>query len=270
MESSRRSDLVRARRNQRSTSPKAGKPRKSDKRRKSSSQSMPPMVSRSGMVYTAALPPKARKKNRRQYSVALDATGAEVKLPAIPAISFGWRVLSGLIVAGTLFALYWLWTAPMFTVDAVTLSGLARVDQSELLAKANVIGKPVFVIDTETLEQDLQKSVRALEKMSITVSFPAAVVFEAEERQPVIVWEQAGVTSWWVDINGVRFAPLGTSDGLVYVEAKAPPPPIPVPLEVRILKKIPPAALEITSSCCVRRWSQRFFFSLSIYRMVLD
>ncbi|MEN8240556.1 MAG: hypothetical protein ABFS17_01445 [Chloroflexota bacterium] len=233
MEANRRSDQVRARRNQRSTSPKARSPRKDDKSKKSRSKSMPPMVSRSGMVYTAALPPKARKKNRRQYNVAIDATGAEVKLPAMPALSIGWRVLSGLIVAGMLFGLYWLWTTPLFTVENVTLNGLGRVDQGELLAKANVIGKPVFVIDTVSLEQDLQTSIRALENLTVTVSFPAAVSFEAEERQPVIVWEQAGVTSWWVDINGVRFAPLGSSDGLIYVEAKAPPPPIPVPQAVQ-------------------------------------
>jgi hypothetical protein len=228
MEANRRSDVVRARRNQR-TSPKASKPRKADKSKKSSSKSMPPMVSRSGMVYSPALPPKARKKNRRQYNLVLEGTGAEVKLPAMPAISFGWRVLSALITIGALFALYWLWTSPVFTVETVTLNGLSRVDQGELLAKANVIGKPIFVVDTEKLHEDLQTSVRALEKLTVTVNFPAEVIFEAEERQPVIVWEQAGVTSWWVDINGVRFAPLGTSDGLIYVEAKAPPPSIPAP-----------------------------------------
>jgi hypothetical protein len=187
------------------------------------------MVSRAGMVYTASVASKTRNKNKKRYNVSLDSAGAEVKLPAIPMVSVGWRVLSGVMVAGLLFALYFLWTAPMFTVETITLNGLGRVDQVELLAKANILNKPVFLIDPQELQSNLQGSVKALEEMTVLVNYPAEVIFEAVERQPVIVWEQAGVTSWWVDNTGARFAPLGTSEGLVYIEAKAPPPPIPTP-----------------------------------------
>jgi hypothetical protein len=228
MVANRRSDIVRARRDQRSsTSSKPRKDRKDRKRKKSRSRNVPPMVSRAGMVYTTAVSSKTRKKTRKRYNVSLDSAGAEVKLPAVPVVSVGWRVLSGVMVAGLLFALYWLWTAPMFTVETVTLNGLGRVDQVELLAKADVLNKPVFLIDPQELQSSLQNSIRALEEMTVMVNFPAEVIFEAVERQPVIVWEQAGVTSWWVDDTGARFAPLGSSEGLVYVEAKAPPPPLP-------------------------------------------
>jgi hypothetical protein len=226
MEANRRSDLVRARRNQRSST--SSKPRKDRKRKKSSPRSMPPVFSRAGFAYptTTSTSVKAPAKARRKYNLSLDSAGAEVKLPAVPVVSIGWRVLSGMMTVGLLFALYWLWTAPMFTVAEVTLNGIARVDAGDLLARANVIGQPVFAIDPQELQGNLQESVRALEEITVMVNYPAEVIFEAVERLPVIVWEQAGVTSWWVDINGVRFAPLGTSEDLIYVEAKAPPPQI--------------------------------------------
>lgn len=228
MESTRRSEVVRARRNQRSSMP--NKPRKDRKSKNTRAQSMPPVFSRTGIAYptTTTLPPKPRKKVRRKYNVSLDSAGAEVKLPAIPVISIGWRVLSGLMTAGLLFAIYWMWTASMFAVTDITLSGIARVDKGELYAKADIVGKPVFAVDPQLLESNLKNSIRALNDLNVVVNYPAEVIFEAGERQPVIVWEQAGVTSWWVDIDGIRFAPLGTSDDLVYIEAKAPPPKLPV------------------------------------------
>jgi hypothetical protein len=225
MEANRRSDLVRARRNKRSST-SSSKPRKDRKSKASSTRSMPPVYSRSGLVYptTTSVTQKVRARERRKYNVALDSAGAEVKLPAIPIVSIGWRMLSGLMTIGLLFALYWLWTAPMFTVEDITLNGFNRVDQGDLLARANIIGKPVFTLDPQELQASLAENIGALEEITVTVDFPAEVVFEAVECRPVIIWEQAGVTSWWVDINGVRFAPLGSSEGLVYIEAKAPPP----------------------------------------------
>lgn len=226
MEANRRSDAVRARRSQRSST--SGKPRKDRKRRKSSERSMPPVYSRSGFAYPTAtsVSTKTPARVRRKYNVSLDTEGAEVKLPAVPVVSIGWRVVSGLMTVGLLFALYWLWSSPMFTVTEVTLNGISRVDKGDLLARANIIGQPVFAIDPVALQENLRDGVRALEDITITVDYPAEVIFTATERHPVLIWEQAGVTSWWVDSNGVRFAPLGSSDDLVYVEAKAPPPEI--------------------------------------------
>lgn len=225
MEANRRSDIVRARRNQRSNTT-ASKPRKDRRSKKTSSRSLPPVYSRAGIAYptTTSISTKAPAKERRKYNVSLDTAGAEVKLPAIPVVSVGWRVLSGLLTVGLLFALYWIWTAPMFVVEEVTLNGISRVDQGDLLARANIVGKPVFTLDPAALQENLEEHVSALDNITVMVNYPAEVIIEATERQPVMIWEQAGVTSWWVDINGVRFAPLGSSSDLVYVEAKAPPP----------------------------------------------
>jgi len=229
MDANRRSEAVRARRNKRLNQVKTG--RKDRRSKQSKARSMPPVYSRTGFVYptTTSTSKKVRARERRKYNVSLDTAGAEVKLPALPVVSVGWRVLSGALTLGLLFALYWLWSSPMFIVEEVALSGIARVDEGDLLARADVLGKPVFTIDPKTLQANLADSIRALDEITVSVSYPAGVTIEAVERQPVIVWEQAGVTSWWVDANGVRFAPLGSSDGLVYVEAKAPPPTIYVP-----------------------------------------
>jgi hypothetical protein len=222
MTATRRSDIVRQRRLEGTrTTPR---PKTSRKKRKAE-RPMPQMVSRGGMVYTP--PQTARHKTpRKRLNMALPATGAEVRLPAIPAVHFGWRIASGLLAGLLIYCIFTLWTAPQFTVMNVIVEGAERVDQGDLIARMSVLTDPVFNIDPHGMEAYLLGKFSALEDVSIQVKYPAEVTVTVVERKPVIAWEQAGYTYWWIDENGMAFERLGSSEGLVYVEAYAPPPTI--------------------------------------------
>lgn len=222
----RRSELVRARRSSRHSGSKKRGTQKS-----SYSRQMPPMVSRSGMVSgrPAAVPRKGKKKlvNRRRYDVALGTTGAELRIPAVAIPRVGWRVLSFALMVLLGLAFFWLWTSPQFTVseDRVTVNGLERIDKRSLLEKTGALNKPVFLMDVENLEETLPESVPALEKINISVGILGGVVFDVVERVPVLTWDQQSIGQVsWVDDQGMLYPAIGTSEGLIYVQANAKPP----------------------------------------------
>lgn len=222
----RRSEMVRARRGSR-TSP--SKKRKSQT--SSYSRQMPPMVSRSGMVNQrpAAVPRKGKKKqtNRRRYDIALGTTGAELRLPAVAVPRVGWRVVSFVLMLVFGFAFFWLWNSPQFTVseDRVTIEGLQRVDKLSLLQKTGALNQPVFLMDVDKLEETLPEKVPALEKINISVGVLGAVAMNVVERVPVLTWDQESIGQVsWVDDKGMLYPAIGSSEGLIYVQANAAPP----------------------------------------------
>lgn len=222
----RRSEVVRARRSVRGSSSKKRSAQKS-----SYSRQMPPMVTRRGMVSQRpdAVPRGGKKKavNRRRYNVALGTTGAELRLPAVAVPKVGWRALSFILMIALGVGFYLLWNAPQFNVteDRVTVNGLARIDKLSLLEEAEVLNEPVFLMDVEALEEALPDSIPALEKINISVGVLGSVAFDVVERVPVLTWEQESIGQVsWVDDKGMLYPAIGSSEGLIYVQANAAPP----------------------------------------------
>jgi hypothetical protein len=95
----------------------------------------------------------------------------------------------------------------------------------------NLYNKPIFTIDPQQLERDLQIAFQnLLEDVTVQVDLPASVIVTVQERQPVIAWEQDGKT-FWVDAQGIAFDPVVENEALVYVLASAAPPAPYVALE---------------------------------------
>lgn len=220
----RRSDRVRSRRRDRGPAKK----QTTAQRRTTASRAMPPMVTRRGVMAAA---PAARSKDlranaRRRYNVALPMNpGAEVRLPAMPQLRIGWRLLSFTLVLALSWTLYTLWTAPQFHVSAAEVVGLARLSAEEVNTVLKVSGASIFTLDPAELEERLQAAFPELQGIRIKVGLPASVVVEAAERAPVIAWEHEGIQTW-VDAAGYSFIPRGEVEGLVPVIAHGLPAPM--------------------------------------------
>ena len=66
-----------------------------------SSRRSPPVLSRSEIgINTAVL--DNRRVPRRRVDVALSTPGAEIRLPAVPAVNNKWRLVSGILSIGLL------------------------------------------------------------------------------------------------------------------------------------------------------------------------
>lgn len=214
----RRSEIVRERRSRRDRTKPLGERTKRRAGRRTAAPTVvraPSMAKRPGGT---AAGPQIRK---RRY-IALPTPGAEVRLPAFPAINPGWRLLSGSMAVGLIVLLYTLLSGAGFRVGWVETSGLERISTGEMNAVLGVYGVSIFSIDPASIINRLQSSYPELLDIRVRVGLPDKVSVEALERTPVLIWEQGGKATW-VDHNGVAFKPRGEAEGLIHVIASDKP-----------------------------------------------
>lgn len=196
---SSRSDQIRQKRSSRR---KNTVPRSNRSGRKS--RSMPPVLVRGDVPLDSMASPKRRSRTRRRYDIALSMPGAEVRLPSLPAISFGWRAVSFSLVALLLMTLYVLWNSPIYQIDGIQIEGLERLTTQEISTLLDLNGEHIFTLDVNQLYTDLQETFPELSSIQVDVELPNSVDITVTERIPIMVWYQNGRTLW-VDEDGYAF-----------------------------------------------------------------
>ena len=177
-------------------------------RRYSSDRGMPPVMVRGGAeAFGWQVGPKNTRQKarpRRRYDVTLNVPGAEMRLPAIPEVHLGWRVVSlGLVVMFGLL-LYHLMTSPLYQVESAEITGLQRLSARDVNLLLGLTGQPVFNVDAAALVTRLEEEFPEFASAAVEVGFPDRVVIQVEERQPILTWVQDGVTRL-VDAQGMAF-----------------------------------------------------------------
>lgn len=209
-----RAELLREKRDSRSRKTKPERTRRSQKR---SSGEFPPILVRGGMAAAVSHSQRRVKSGKRRFDIALNGQGAEMRLPSIPTFGVGWRLFSALLIGVLGFMLYYLWSAPFFSVDAINVSGLVRLSDAEINAVADVVGKSIIFVDPVKMEEELGSAFPELEKISIKTDVPNKVVVNLVERQPVLAWEEDGQT-YWIDEHGLAYKPQGDANPSIYVQ----------------------------------------------------
>ena len=209
-----RADILREKREQRPRKSSSKSPRRSERAYK---EALPPVLVRGSLAATVTQSRRKRKKTRRRYDIALNNQGAEMRLPSVPTIGIGWRLLSGLLVIVLGFIVYMLWYSPIFTVSTLDVAGLVRLTNEEINSVANVIGKSIILVSPSNLEQNLQAAFPELVNVSVDTQVPNKVAVNLVERQPVFTWQQDGQT-FWVDADGVAFKPHGEGGPSITVQ----------------------------------------------------
>jgi cell division protein FtsQ len=193
------------------------------------SEATPPVMVRggmNGMAFGRVASSRLNKQRapKRRIDVPLKVTGAEVRLPSLPFIQLGWRVVSLLMVMMMSACLILIWKAPVFQVSSINAEGLKRLTVSDLNAVMGIFGKPVFMLNPNSLNETLKQAFPEFAKVSVRVNLPAKVKVVVTERVPVIAWVQDGVETW-VDAQGISFPPRGEpKSALVRVEGYGTPP----------------------------------------------
>jgi len=174
--------------------------------------------------------PKRKKKiTKRRYDIALPTPGVEVRLPSMPSIKIGWRLLSFLLVLLLSAVLYYVFNAPIYRVLDVKVDGLERLSAETISRSLLVYNKPIFLIKPEEVEKQIINTYPSIISTSVLVGFPARVDVMIEERVPIVAWEQ-DTDIHWVDAQGMAFPKRGEAEKLVRVLATASPP-APITLE---------------------------------------
>ena len=191
-----------------------------ERRQFRSTSNLPPVLVRGGASDKSVYFTKPGK-SRRRLDVALPVPGAELRLPSLPVIRVGWRLLSGLLVLAILGCLYYLWSSTLFTVGAPVINGLRKVTTDEVNTVIRIEGEPIFTIDPTILHQEIQQAFPQMSAITVEVSLPATVTVSIHERVPVLTWRN-GKEEIWVDSEGFSFPPQGENRGLVVLEGELP------------------------------------------------
>jgi len=185
----------------------------------------PPVITRGGMAGTP-LHQKTRTRLRKSRYYSLNTTGAEVRLPALPQIALGWRLLSGSLVLGLVAILVMLWNSPTFQVHQLKLLGAKRLSVHDLNAVIDLAGVPVVELAPADLKEEVMRSFPELETLDVQIGMPARVILTVTERTPILAWQREE-TVLWIDEAGVAFPSRGEAGvDLIYVQAEGDPPEI--------------------------------------------
>jgi hypothetical protein len=127
-----------------------------------------------------------------------------MRLPALPQVRIGWRVVSAAIVAVLLAALYQVWNSPDFRVQDVRVTGLVRLTSTDVNHALGIAGEPIFAISPSALEKNLKAAFPEFSSISVDVGLRNKVQVTVEERLPILTWKQ-GDRTVLVDANGFAF-----------------------------------------------------------------
>ncbi len=214
----------------------------------------PVMVRGTLMGAPLAARKSAKSKARRRYDLTLSVPGAEMRLPALPAVSLGPRLVSAVLVLALAILLYYLWSAPAFQVETVSISGLQRLTKNDVNIVLDVAGEPIFSLSGKELEEKLRAAFPEFSSVSVEIGFPRQVVVKVVERQPILTWKQ-GDRTILVDANGVTFPQRNPAEmgPALTVEASSPPPVVADPAllaggETLAVESVPFIPVEMVSA----------------------
>lgn len=162
-----------------------------------------------------------RQRPKRRYDILLPAAaGAEVRLPAIPQLRVGARLLTAWLLAGVLWAGYSLLTGSAFRVDQPEVHGAEFMSEAHVRSIAAVDDTVVFFVDPEQIAESLY-AYAEISAVEVAVEWPNKVVIHLVERKPIVAWDDGG-RRWWLCADGVAILEREVRPGLVQIISDEP------------------------------------------------
>lgn len=170
-----------------------------------------------GKAFGTPIHHQAGTRPRRQYYLTMDqASGAELRLPAIPLVNPGWRLASGLLVILLAFGIFSFWNSPYFQVSGAEVKGVERLSPEEINKTLRLENMSIIEIDPAQIQEELTTTYPELVDVQVQVHLPNFVTVTAVERKPVIAIQKGDQISW-VDADGILFPARGDAGALVTV-----------------------------------------------------
>jgi cell division protein FtsQ len=183
----------------------------------------PPAVILRGNVGTPVAQRLGKTNVRRKYSVPMGNSGAELVIPGLPQVKFGWRLLSGLIFATMIFMLFSLSASDNFRINQAMITGNNRISSGDINLILDVADLPVFMIDINTVKNTLAVAYPELSNIEVNIALPNQLNISVIERAPVVAWQMENQTLW-IDADGVVFQTRGDMVPEVVIQSQSLPP----------------------------------------------
>lgn len=120
---------------------------------------------------------------------------------AEPRFQVGWRAASLVIVIAMLGLLGLFFGSGAFYVHTVAVGGMETLTKEEVFALTDSANFHLFWVDPEQIRENLIAS-PTITDAEVRLGWPPQMVqIVIQERQPALVWEQAGAATW-IDLQG--------------------------------------------------------------------
>jgi hypothetical protein len=164
---------------------------------------------------------RRRKRPRRRLDFALPTgIGVEARLPALPTIYVGPRLLTITLLACMILTLGHVLSSNDFYVEQAKVIGNKLLSSAQARSMAQVDGNLIFIIDPQQVVDQLMQHPEVL-SAEVDISWPNQVEIQVVEREPVVAWDDAD-RAWWISADGVAFIQHGIWPDLVKVKAEEP------------------------------------------------
>lgn len=116
-------------------------------------------------------------------------------------VTIPWRAVSGLMVLSLLVVTALFFISDAFYINSIAVGGLRYMTSSEIFSLTNVTSMHVFWVDPAQVRTDIMRSA-TIADAEVNIGWPPNMVqIIVAEREPALVWEQAG-TAVWIDLQG--------------------------------------------------------------------
>lgn len=152
-----------------------------------------------------ALRMRERRRATREPGVLRGAVATPTSTPVVQHGAqrggVNWRIFSGMIAASLSLILALFFALDVFYIHSIAVGGLRYTTKEEVFALANIANLHVFWVDPDEVRRNILRSPTIADAQVVVGWPPNMVQIVIQEREPAVVWEQAGVAVW-VDIQG--------------------------------------------------------------------
>ena len=151
------------------------------------------------------------------------ATALNIRLIPLGDTRRASRALAAVLLALLIWVVYSIFNSDSFYVYSAKVEGNVSVTPEQVFGASQLEGLNIFWVDPEQAARSVLERLPNIRSAQVTAQLPARVVISVEERVPYLVWH-TGDKEWWVDEEGVAYAPgSGQSQGLVVTDNDARP-----------------------------------------------
>jgi len=144
------------------------------------------------------------------------------------------RLLSVPLLVGVPVALFYLLTAPVYTVHGAAVRGNTLVEAQAIYRMSMVDGQNLFRLNTQAAAEAIER-LPYVKRAWIRTRLPARVAIVVEEYQPRWEWV-AGNNRFWIDETGNILPYNGSLEGaLIVVDPSGRPLPVGSSLDPRLV-----------------------------------
>jgi cell division septal protein FtsQ len=167
---------------------------------------------------------ESKARQQRRIYLSTNIPGSEIRLPAMPEVKLGWRLLSAFLVILLGIGIYMLNFSDRFEISTLNLSGAQRIPAEEILDKLELSGKPIISVIPSEIEAQILAEFPDIKSATVRVELPANLTISIQERIPAITWIIDGEATTWVDDEGFAFPIRGEATIPLKVMANGDPP----------------------------------------------